>query len=56
MNNRLLYHREFTFGKGPTIYLPGAAYPTVKKIFDTVHDNDAHMLTLKQEPAVAKTE
>ena len=56
LNNRLVYEREFVFGNNGTIYFLTKAYPTIKKIFDGLHDNDAHMLTLKQEPAVAQSQ
>ncbi|MDQ2776022.1 MAG: DUF3857 domain-containing protein [Acidobacteriota bacterium] len=47
MGNRLLYHREFIFGKNLSCYFPVAGYPVLKKIFEGVHDGDSHLLTLK---------
>lgn len=55
MGNRVLFHREFTLGKDGRIYFPASQYPALKKIFDTVHDNDAHLFSLRQLPAVAET-
>jgi hypothetical protein len=45
--NRLLYHREFAFGKNGGVYMNVAGYPTLKNIFEQVHDGDSHLLTLK---------
>lgn len=53
VGDRILYHREFVFGQNGVVLFPTRVYPVMKKLFDTVHDNDAHMLTLKQEPAMA---
>lgn len=54
LGNRVLFHRELVFGKDGSIVYPDKAYPTLKKIFDSVHDRDAHMLTLKQDMPVAE--
>jgi Domain of Unknown Function with PDB structure (DUF3857)/Transglutaminase-like superfamily len=56
LKNRILYHREFTFGADGYIVFPNKNYATIKQIFDSIHDNDAHLLTLRQEPAVAKAQ
>ncbi|MBV9266578.1 MAG: hypothetical protein JO061_10460, partial [Acidobacteriaceae bacterium] len=54
VGNRVLFHREFTFGKDGSLYFPMVNYPVMKKIFDSVHDNDTHLLSLRQQPAVAE--
>lgn len=46
-NNRLRYERHFTFGSKDLLVFGKEAYPTLKKIFDIVHESDNHMLTLK---------
>lgn len=42
--NSILYKRDFVFNPR---WLPPKAYKTVKYIFDTVHANDSHALTLR---------
>jgi hypothetical protein len=56
LKNRLLYHRELTFGADGYIVFPSKNYAVLKQIFDSVHDNDAHLLTLRQEPTVAQAQ
>jgi hypothetical protein len=46
--NKLVYKRIFSFGNGVPVFDP-KDYPTIKKIFDHVHDGDNHLLTLKAE-------
>jgi hypothetical protein len=50
---RLLYKRSFFFGAGGKVLFPAASYPTLKHIFDFVHENDEHTITLKQASAPA---
>jgi len=54
MDKRLLYHREFTFGKNGGFYFPVTSYPVLRKVFAAIHDGDSHLLTLKVQtnPAV----
>lgn len=53
---RILYHRELIVGKGGNFGVPASSYPALKKIFDTIHDADTHMLTLKvQQPTADST-
>jgi hypothetical protein len=44
----LFYRRSFLFGAGRRVYFPVANYPTMKRIFDFVHQQDRHQLTLKE--------
>jgi hypothetical protein len=46
--NQLAYKRTFQFGDDGNIILPPKAYPSVKKIFDAIHDADEHTIALKQ--------
>jgi transglutaminase-like putative cysteine protease len=48
-DNRILYHRELIVGKNGNIGIPQNAYLQLKKVFDTIHDADTHMLTLKMQ-------
>lgn len=45
--------RTLVFGREGMIYYPAASYPQIKKVFDTIHQRDAHALTLKQATAAA---
>ncbi|MBI3653637.1 MAG: DUF3857 domain-containing protein [Acidobacteria bacterium] len=44
----LEFKRHFFFGGQDRILFPAASYPTLKQIFDTIHEADNHTLTLKQ--------
>jgi hypothetical protein len=46
-NNRLQYERHLTFGDRDLLMFSKDVYPTLKKVFDTIHESDNHMLTLK---------
>lgn len=46
---KLVYSRELLFGKEGSIGFPVTAYPTLKKVFDAVHEEDGHTLTLRAE-------
>jgi len=50
-DNHLLYHRELIVGKGGNILLPRTSYPSLKKLFDGIHDRDSHLMTLKMQTA-----
>jgi len=52
--NTLVYQRTFHFGNDGRIALGKEAYPDLKKIFDTIHDNDEHTIALKQATAPKK--
>ncbi|MGA8030267.1 MAG: DUF3857 domain-containing protein [Bryobacteraceae bacterium] len=55
--NKIVYHRSFTFGGDSVPMFDAKFYPSVKQIFDKVHDGDNHMLTLKAEaPASASVQ
>lgn len=43
----LIYTREFFFGNKDQIYFPTEAYPSLKKVFDHIHEQDGHTMTLK---------
>ncbi len=48
---RLLYDRTLVFGRGGRLAFPVQTYPTLKKVFDAIHDEDQHTLTLHQKAA-----
>lgn len=43
----LIYSREFVFGKEGRVAFPVSAYPTLKQVFDFVHQQDGHTMVLK---------
>ncbi len=47
-SNKILYKRNFYFGKDKSIIFPVNAYLPLKRLFDLFHQSDAHTLTLKQ--------
>ncbi len=47
--NKLIYRREFSFGGNKIPLFDSKAYPALKQVFDTIHDGDNHILTLKAE-------
>jgi hypothetical protein len=47
-DNKLIYNRTFVFGENGSILFPIEAYPQLKKVFDMVHESDAHTIALKQ--------
>lgn len=46
---QIQYHRHLLFGDKDVLYFNVKVYPTLKKVFDTMHDSDNHMLTFKNE-------
>ncbi len=46
-NNQLIYDRHLTFGDKQMLMFDQKVYPALKKVFDTIHEADNHMLTLK---------
>jgi hypothetical protein len=44
----LVYERAFTLGGDGSILYEKDSYPTLKRIFDTVHQQDGHSVALKQ--------
>jgi hypothetical protein len=50
---KLIYTRSFFFGGGDNILFPETAYPAIKELFDILHQNDEHTITLKQTTAPA---
>jgi hypothetical protein len=48
---KLTYRREFFFGGGGNILFPENAYASLKGLFDLLHQNDEHTITLKQTTA-----
>lgn len=53
-NNRaLVYERKFFFGGNDSILFPATSYATLKKIFDILHQQDDHTITLKQSATTA---
>lgn len=55
MPGRVLFHREFEFGKDGHLYFPVSQYPALKKLFDTLHDNDTHAFALLQKATITAT-
>jgi hypothetical protein len=47
----LEFKRKFFFGGEDRILFPAATYPTLKQVFDAVHESDNHTITLKQVAA-----
>ena len=47
----LIYRRTLTFGNDQLLSLDPKNYKAVKTVFDQIHTNDEHMLTLKQAEA-----
>ncbi len=48
---QLMYTRNFSFGEGGTIKFPVASYPSIKRVFESVHTADNHTLALKASDA-----
>lgn len=48
---KLVMRREFFFGGGGNIVFPAASYNQLKALFDLLHKNDEHTITLKQAAA-----
>jgi hypothetical protein len=46
-NNALKYERRLVFGGTDLLMFDKQVYPTLKKVFDTMHGSDNHILTLK---------
>lgn len=44
---RLVYTRQLTFGKEGRVYFPAKGYDAVKQVFDFIHEQDGHTMTLK---------
>ncbi len=52
-NRALVYQRNFFFGGGDAILFPAKSYAQLKKIFDILHQEDEHTITLKQSATTA---
>ncbi len=50
---KLIYKRDFFFGNGGHILFPQTSYSQVKSLFDLLHQNDEHTITLKQTTTVS---
>lgn len=50
---KLIYSREFFFGGGGKILFPANGYASLKRLFDILHQNDEHAITLKQSTGPA---
>lgn len=46
--HKLIYRREFFFGGGGIVLFPEKNYASLKGLFDILHQNDEHTITLKQ--------
>ncbi|MBK6798727.1 MAG: hypothetical protein IPG76_18575 [Acidobacteria bacterium] len=42
----LIYDRKFKFG---VMVIPKQFYPDIKKLFDILHQQDVHTVTLRQQ-------
>jgi hypothetical protein len=47
----LILHREFFFGGGGMMLFPQTGYSQIRLLFDQLHKNDEHTITLKQTAA-----
>jgi len=55
-SRKLLYSRKLTFGGGGLISFAAEAYPTLKQVFDRIHEADSYTIILKQGvPAANET-
>lgn len=50
----LVYKRSFFFGGGNTILFPTSSYSGLKQLFDAIHTEDNHTITLKMVETAAK--
>jgi hypothetical protein len=50
---KLIYKRQFFFGGKDTVTFPAANYNALKQLFEMIHNNDNHTITLKQAAATA---
>jgi hypothetical protein len=50
---KIVYSREFFFGGGGNILFAEQGYSGLKRLFDILHQNDEHTITLKQTTAPA---
>jgi hypothetical protein len=48
---QLIYTRTFSFGGEGRIFFDAPVYPSLKKIFDAIHEQDDRMITLRQGEA-----
>ena len=46
---QLIYTRDFRFGDNASIVFPATAYPQLKTVFDFVHEQDNHVVTLTRK-------
>ena len=49
----LIYKRHFFFGGKESIIFPAESYSALKQLFEAIHKNDNHTITLKQATATA---
>lgn len=46
---KLVYERKFRWGNEGRLYFPASAYAELKRVFDYIHQQDGHAITLKQD-------
>ena len=46
-DKKLVYKRDFRFGENNNVLFPVDAYAQIKRIFDFIHKNDTHIVTLR---------
>jgi len=49
--NFIQYRRHLYFGDKDILLFEAKVYPSLKKVFDAMHESDNHVLTFKNEPA-----
>jgi len=52
-NRKLIIKRDFFFGGNGNLVFPQTSYEQVKNLFDQLHKNDEHTITLKQATTTA---
>lgn len=53
-NRTLIYRRAFFFGGNDKILFNTSSYPTLKQLFDIIHERDNHTIALKQNTVASK--
>ncbi|HEY1206046.1 MAG: DUF3857 and transglutaminase domain-containing protein [Bryobacteraceae bacterium] len=48
-NGQLFYQRKLVFGRGGRLAFPPQVYPTLKKVFDAIQEQDQRTLALRQQ-------
>ncbi|MBV8569908.1 MAG: hypothetical protein JO319_04795, partial [Acidobacteriaceae bacterium] len=51
LHKNVTYEREFAFGKNEALLFSLQQYPTLKILFDRIHDADNHLVVLSAQQA-----